>query len=132
MKKEVAPVVKQESVVKEEVVNEPLSMVLYSGGGRGSGGCDVGSDGYFNPTTISCVRSPTIRKDPSVERRMVVKENVEMEDEDFVEEEEWLLLGRTTVNGLSTCRGKGKLLDNENLHFKFPPSMIGSKHFNRK
>lgn len=132
VKKELGPLVKQESVVKEEVVEESMSMVLYSDGGHGSGGCDVVSEGYFKPTPISCVRPPAIRKDPSKERRIVVKENVEVEDEDFFEEEEWLLLGRTTVNGLSTCRGKGKLVDNEIVHFKFPPSEIGSKHYNRK
>lgn len=79
-KEEVDPVVKQESVVEEEVVDEPRSMVLYRGGGRGSGGCDVGSEGYFNPTPISCVMSPTSRKNPREERRMVRKENVDMED----------------------------------------------------
>ncbi|XP_060189050.1 DNA repair protein RAD5B [Lycium barbarum] len=44
---------------------------------------------------------------------------VVMEDGDFPEESDWLLVGRTVVTGLSTTKGR-KLENNEIVHFNFP------------
>ncbi|KAF8392233.1 hypothetical protein HHK36_022575 [Tetracentron sinense] len=44
-----------------------------------------------------------------------------VEDGEFPEEPDWLLVGRTTVTGLSTCKGR-KLEFNEIVHFAFPPA----------
>ncbi|PWA38660.1 DNA/RNA helicase protein [Artemisia annua] len=42
-----------------------------------------------------------------------------IENGDFEEEEDWLLVGRTAITGLSTTKGR-KLEDNEIVHFAFP------------
>lgn len=39
-----------------------------------------------------------------IEDEDFVEENVEMEDVEFVEEEEWLLLGSTTVTATSSSK----------------------------
>ncbi|KAL8104947.1 DNA repair protein RAD5B [Apium graveolens] len=44
---------------------------------------------------------------------------VVIEDADFPEEEDWLLVGRTAITGLSTTRGR-KLENNEIVHLAFP------------
>lgn len=42
-----------------------------------------------------------------------------IEDGDFPEEPDWLLVGRTVITGLSTTKGR-KLENNEIVHFAFP------------
>nr|GEW34931.1 putative SWI/SNF-related matrix-associated actin-dependent regulator of chromatin subfamily A member 3-like 3 [Tanacetum cinerariifolium] len=42
-----------------------------------------------------------------------------IENGDFEEEKDWLLVGRTAITGLSTTKGR-KLEDNEIVHFAFP------------
>ncbi|CAN4116553.1 unnamed protein product [Withania somnifera] len=44
-----------------------------------------------------------------------------IEDGDFPEDSDWLLVGRTVVTGLSTTKGR-KLQNNEIVHFSFPQS----------
>ncbi|KAK6793212.1 hypothetical protein RDI58_006665 [Solanum bulbocastanum] len=44
---------------------------------------------------------------------------VVIEDGDFPEDSDWLLVGRTVVTGLSTTKGR-KLENNEIVHFSFP------------
>ncbi|KAI3700742.1 hypothetical protein L2E82_45380 [Cichorium intybus] len=44
-----------------------------------------------------------------------------IENGDFEEEPDWLLVGRTAITGLSTTKGR-KLEDNEIVHFAFPNS----------
>lgn len=50
---------------------------------------------------------------------------VVIEDGDFPEDSDWLLVGRTVVTGLSTTKGR-KLENNEIVHFSFP-QLGGSK-----
>nr|DAD19846.1 TPA_asm: hypothetical protein HUJ06_021309 [Nelumbo nucifera] len=52
-----------------------------------------------------------------VKKEMIV--SVPVEDGEFPEEPDWFLVGRTTVVGLSTCKGR-KLQFNEIVHFAFP------------
>ncbi|KAI3829087.1 hypothetical protein L1987_03201 [Smallanthus sonchifolius] len=49
-----------------------------------------------------------------------------LEDGDFEEEVDWLLVGRTAITGLSTTKGR-KLEDNEIVHFAFPNGDLRSK-----
>ncbi|KAJ9547400.1 hypothetical protein OSB04_019943 [Centaurea solstitialis] len=49
-----------------------------------------------------------------------------IENGDFEEEADWLLVGRTAITGLSTTKGR-KLEDNEIVHFAFPNGDIRSK-----
>ncbi|XP_051130188.1 DNA repair protein RAD5B-like [Andrographis paniculata] len=49
-----------------------------------------------------------------------------IEDGDFAEEPDWLLVGRTVIAGLSTTKGR-KLENNEIVHFSFPSSDPRSK-----
>ncbi|KAL0388443.1 UNVERIFIED_CONTAM: DNA repair protein B [Sesamum radiatum] len=51
---------------------------------------------------------------------------VVIEDGDFPEEPDWLLVGRTVITGLSTTKGK-KLENNEIVHFAFPNADVRSK-----
>ncbi|XP_071687105.1 DNA repair protein RAD5B-like [Rutidosis leptorrhynchoides] len=59
----------------------------------------------------------------------VKKENQKVvgvvENGDFEEEADWLLVGRTMITGLSTTKGR-KLEDNEIVHFAFPDSDLRS------
>lgn len=48
-----------------------------------------------------------------------------LEDGDFPEEPDWLLVGRTVVTGLSTTKGR-KLENNEVVHFTFPSATVRS------
>ncbi|KAL8515725.1 hypothetical protein ACS0TY_014417 [Phlomoides rotata] len=48
-----------------------------------------------------------------------------LEDGDFPEEPDWLLVGRTVVTGLSTTKGR-KLENNEIVHFTFPSPSVRS------
>ncbi|XP_049395327.1 DNA repair protein RAD5B-like [Solanum stenotomum] len=50
---------------------------------------------------------------------------VVIEDGDFPEDSDWLLVGRTVVTGLSTTKGR-KLENNEIVHFSFP--QLGSSN----
>ncbi|KAL0414353.1 UNVERIFIED_CONTAM: DNA repair protein B [Sesamum radiatum] len=52
--------------------------------------------------------------------------SVVIEDGDFPEEPDWLLVGRTVITGLSTTKGR-KLENNEIVHFAFPNSDVRSK-----
>ncbi|KAL6522735.1 DNA repair protein rad5b [Orobanche hederae] len=56
------------------------------------------------------------KKDKVEERSLSA---VVIEDGDFPEDPDWLLVGRTVVTGLSTTRGR-KLENNEIVHFAFP------------
>ncbi|KAJ9547401.1 hypothetical protein OSB04_019944 [Centaurea solstitialis] len=49
-----------------------------------------------------------------------------IENGDFEQEADWLLVGRTAITGLSTTKGR-KLEDNEIVHFAFPNGDIRSK-----
>ncbi|XP_073046809.1 DNA repair protein RAD5B [Primulina eburnea] len=49
-----------------------------------------------------------------------------VEDGDFVEEPDWLMVGRTVINGLSTTKGR-KLENNEIVHFAFPIAVKGNR-----
>ncbi|KAI3703292.1 hypothetical protein L1987_73248 [Smallanthus sonchifolius] len=49
-----------------------------------------------------------------------------LEDGDFEEEVDWLLVGRNAITGLSTAKGR-KLEDNEIVHFAFPIGDLRSK-----
>lgn len=51
---------------------------------------------------------------------------VVIEDADFPEEEDWLLVGRTAITGLSTTRGR-KLENNEIVHLAFRGSDMKAK-----
>ncbi|KZV25548.1 hypothetical protein F511_09276 [Dorcoceras hygrometricum] len=51
---------------------------------------------------------------------------VTIEDGDFVEEPDWLMVGRTVIIGLSTTKGR-KLENNEIVHFAFPSTVKGSR-----
>lgn len=52
---------------------------------------------------------------------MEKKENEQIDDGEFPEEVDWLLVGRSTVVGLSTCKRK-KLDFNEIVYFTYPSS----------
>ncbi|KAL0457032.1 UNVERIFIED_CONTAM: DNA repair protein B [Sesamum latifolium] len=52
--------------------------------------------------------------------------SVVIEDGDFPEEPDWLLVGRTVITGLSTTKGR-KLENNEIVHFAFPNADVRSK-----
>ncbi|KAA3454517.1 Helicase protein with RING/U-box domain [Gossypium australe] len=58
-----------------------------------------------------------VKKEVSQERKV---NGVLVEDEDFPEDPDWYLVGRTIVNAVSTTKGKNKLLDNEIVYFTFP------------
>ncbi|GFZ14244.1 helicase protein with RING/U-box domain-containing protein [Actinidia rufa] len=68
-------------------------------------------------------RRPDHMQKPSYVKKERVEDtslsNVVIEDGDFPEEPNWLLLGRTMVTGLSTTKGR-KLENNEIVHFAFP------------
>ncbi|KAK9068180.1 hypothetical protein SSX86_012291 [Deinandra increscens subsp. villosa] len=59
-----------------------------------------------------------------VEEKKVSLEGIE--NGDFKEEPDWLLVGRTAITGLSTTKGR-KLEDNEIVHFAFPNGEIKTK-----
>lgn len=52
--------------------------------------------------------------------------SVVIEDGDFLEEPDWLLVGRTVITGLSTTKGR-KLENNEIVHFAFPSADVRTK-----
>ncbi|GER25516.1 DNA repair helicase rad5 [Striga asiatica] len=52
--------------------------------------------------------------------------SVVIEDGDFPEDPDWLLVGRTVITGLSTTKGR-KLVNNEIVHFAFPNASGRSK-----
>lgn len=58
-----------------------------------------------------------------IKEKMGIEKNslitVMIEDGDFPEDSDWLLVGRTVVTGLSTTKGR-KLENNEIVHFSFP------------
>ncbi|KAK1289981.1 hypothetical protein QJS10_CPB18g01636 [Acorus calamus] len=54
-----------------------------------------------------------------LDRRIQVVDLKDVENGEFPEERDWFLLGRTTVTGMSTCKGR-KLEFNEIVHFAFP------------
>nr|XP_017219977.1 PREDICTED: putative SWI/SNF-related matrix-associated actin-dependent regulator of chromatin subfamily A member 3-like 3 isoform X2 [Daucus carota subsp. sativus] len=70
------------------------------------------------------------RLKPSGVKKQKVEDNVlstvVIDDADFPEEEDWLLVGRTAITGLSTTRGR-KLENNEVVHLAFPGSDMKSK-----
>lgn len=82
---------------------------------------------------------PCVKKEPDFEcsqKRVDVKKEVSqerkvngvlVEDEDFPEDPDWYLVGRTIVNAVSTTKGKNKLLDNEIVYFTFPSPVAGYK-----
>ncbi|KAJ1701896.1 hypothetical protein LUZ63_001675 [Rhynchospora breviuscula] len=73
---------------------------------------------YLNPRPIRAIRPPDCVV--SDRRLQVIPDPDEAELGDFPEEDDWLLVGKAYVPGLSTCRGK-KLLDaGEVVHFAFP------------
>ncbi|KAK6161357.1 hypothetical protein DH2020_004738 [Rehmannia glutinosa] len=53
--------------------------------------------------------------------------SVVIEDGDFPEEPDWLLVGRTVITGLSTTKGR-KLENNEIVHFAFPNANVKSRN----
>ncbi|KAJ7979907.1 DNA/RNA helicase protein [Quillaja saponaria] len=61
---------------------------------------------------------PSHVKEETVEDRRI--STVLVEDGDFPEEPEWLLVGRTIMTAISTTKGR-KLVDNEIVYFNFPP-----------
>lgn len=61
-----------------------------------------------------------------VDEKKVVSVGV-IENGDFEEEADWLLVGRTAITGLSTTKGR-KLEDNEIVHFAFPNGDIRSNN----
>lgn len=74
--------------------------------------------------------SSSYRAIGGIKEKMGIEKNslsvVVIEDGDFPEDSDWLLVGRTVVTGLSTTKGR-KLENNEIIHFSFPQSE-GSKH----
>ncbi|KAA8548778.1 hypothetical protein F0562_000462 [Nyssa sinensis] len=64
----------------------------------------------------SLLKPSNAKKERVEDRRLSL---VLIEDGDFPEEPDWLLVGRTTVTGLSTTKGR-KLENNEIVHFAFP------------
>ncbi|MBA0768500.1 hypothetical protein Gotri_017296 [Gossypium trilobum] len=82
---------------------------------------------------------PCVKKEPDFEcsqKRVDVKKEVSqerkvngvlVEDEDFPEDPDWYLVGRTIVNAVSTTKGKNKLLDNEIVYFTFPSPVASYK-----
>uniref|UniRef100_A0A5B7BJ23 SWI/SNF-related matrix-associated actin-dependent regulator of chromatin subfamily A member 3-like 3 n=1 Tax=Davidia involucrata TaxID=16924 RepID=A0A5B7BJ23_DAVIN len=62
------------------------------------------------------LKPSNVKKERVEDRRL---STVVIEDGDFPEEPDWLLVGRTTVTGLSTTKGR-KLENNEIVHFAFP------------
>lgn len=61
--------------------------------------------------------NPLPQKERVEDRR--IRSTVVLEDGDFLEEPDWLLVGRNLVMGLSTTKGR-KLENNEIVHFAFP------------
>lgn len=81
---------------------------------------------YLNPRPISCVKPGK-----NMDRRIQVSSGLDqVENGEFPEEAEWFLVGRATVKGLSTCRGR-KLEFDEIVDFSFPSSN-GKKVYNRQ
>ncbi|KAK3043438.1 hypothetical protein RJ639_002017 [Escallonia herrerae] len=64
----------------------------------------------------SMVRGHTAKKERVEDRSL---STVLIEDGDFPEEPDWLLVGRTAITGLSTAKGR-KLENNEIVHIVFP------------
>ncbi|XP_057475188.1 DNA repair protein RAD5B [Actinidia eriantha] len=77
----------------------------------------------FHESKWHTSRRPDHMQKPSYVKKERVEvtslSNVVIEDGDFPEEPNWLLLGRTMVTGLSTTKGR-KLENNEIVHFAFP------------
>ncbi|MFQ6632546.1 hypothetical protein Gotur_010058 [Gossypium turneri] len=65
-----------------------------------------------------------VKKEVSQERKV---NGVLVEGEDFPEDPDWYLVGRTIVNAVSTTKGKNKLLDNEIVYFTFPSPVASYK-----
>ncbi|KAK2972985.1 hypothetical protein RJ640_022042 [Escallonia rubra] len=64
----------------------------------------------------SMMRGHTAKKERVEDRSL---STVLIEDGDFPEEPDWLLVGRTAITGLSTAKGR-KLENNEIVHIAFP------------
>ncbi|CAL5337466.1 unnamed protein product [Camellia sinensis] len=62
------------------------------------------------------LKASSVKKERVEDRRL---STVVIEDGDFPEDPDWLLVGRTTIIGLSTTKGR-KLENNEIVHFAFP------------
>ncbi|XP_068645752.1 DNA repair protein RAD5B [Aristolochia californica] len=62
----------------------------------------------------------------------VYKREPEAERGDFPEEPDWFLVGRTALPGLSTCKGRNKLEDNEIVHFNFPSGNAWQTHIQNR
>lgn len=69
---------------------------------------------------------PKVVKKPKVDDCMVLS-TVVIEDGDFPQEPDWLLVGRTAITGLSTTKGR-KLENNEIVHLNFPSGDAWSKY----
>ncbi|XP_059650897.1 DNA repair protein RAD5B [Cornus florida] len=79
---------------------------------------------------MEAARRNLLRSSSSVKKERVEDKRlstVVIEDGDFPEEKDWLLVGRNVVTGLSTTRGR-KLEDNEIVHFAFPSGDSRSRH----
>ncbi|KAL5994539.1 hypothetical protein ACLOJK_024592 [Asimina triloba] len=72
-------------------------------------------DSCLNPRPISCVKP----KKNTDRRIQVYSEAEQVETDEFPEEEDWFLVGGTSMVGLSTSRGR-KLEFYEVVHFSFP------------
>lgn len=100
-------------------------------------GCNIHSVHNHNPQKPFTVKKETTRFNPygNPRRNFNVKKgtfgdrpdtSVLVEDGDFPEEPDWLLVGRTPIIGLSTTKGR-KLVDNEIVHFSFPSADLRNK-----
>ncbi|WOL00053.1 DNA repair protein RAD5B [Canna indica] len=87
---------------------------------------------YLNPRPISALR-PGRTPDRSLQLYST-PEPAELEQ--FSEEPDWFLVGKTYVTGLSTCRGKKNLDTGEIVHFSFPSfekkNMFGKRFLSSK
>ncbi|KAL6989855.1 DNA repair protein rad5b [Sarracenia purpurea var. burkii] len=68
--------------------------------------------------------SSHVKKEKVEDRRL---STVVIEDGDFPDEPDWLLVGRTAITGLSTTKGR-KLENNEIVHFAFPSADLMSRY----
>lgn len=94
--------------VKEEVIEvEPLNSRKLSG------------DEYRGlQSQMSSNKRPKID-----DRQEMTLSTVLIEDGEFKQEPDWLLVGRTVITGISTTKGR-KLENNEIVHFAFPQNAV--------
>nr|GLL44138.1 putative SWI/SNF-related matrix-associated actin-dependent regulator of chromatin subfamily A member 3-like 3 isoform X2 [Ipomoea trifida] len=112
LESDIKPIVKAEPissiVVKEEKGGEVLSVQPLSA---------RPVSGEYAEIFLSCLPGRKAEKKVDMTLSTVV-----IEDGDFPEEADWMLVGRNVVTGLSTTKGR-KIENNEIVHFAFPKAV---------